>query len=808
MIGPSGNSLVSGSGALVGSIFRDLVQSGTYEVVVSDGSFRNDQVGSYDLYLSKQPGSDENEGGVLQNGQSVSDRIDLGDLDSYTFAANAGDSVYFRVADTETTEFVNSAFEPVVTLFDPSGSSLVSGSGALVGSIFRDLVETGTYTVVVRDASFRRDQTGSYDLYFSRQPGSDENEGGVLQNGQSVSDRIDLGDLDSYTFAANAGDSVYFRVADTETTEFVNSAFEPVVTLFDPSGSSLVSGSGALVGSIFRDLVETGTYTVVVRDASFRRDQTGSYDLYFSRQPGSDENEGGVLQNGQSVSDRIDLGDLDSYTFAANAGDSVYFRVADTETTEFVNSAFEPVVTLFDPSGSSLVSGSGPLVGSIFQNLVETGTYTVVVRDASFRRDQIGSYDLYFSRQPGSNEGGGISGGDTRSDFIDLGDIDSYAFTLDTLGTSVTFTVTDLDDSGLQPRVEIFGPSGAFVSGAGGQVVAEVTATLNQPGVYSVLVLDRSFRNDQVGNYQITGQGQFTGVSLAVATCNGLAVTVDLSAFQSPTQSDDVILGTSDSEQINGLGGNDTICAGGGNDTVLGGDGADWIDGQAGSDSLYGEAGDDMLFGDAGGDRMYGGPDNDEIDGESGNDLLYGQRGNDTISGGPGRDGIDGGPGADQISTGRGSTVGTGIFVTGGGGRDMIIGGPGADDLRGSGGNDTIEGGPGNDLLAGNGGRDFISGGEGDDIISGESSRDRLNGDEGNDRINAGSDNDEVNGGPGDDFLNGSSGDDVVRGNEGDDTVLGGNGNDVLAGGPDEDLCDGNSGVDSASACEDVQGIP
>ena len=482
---PSGTFLTSGQGALVGSVFENLVVSGEYTVVVEDVSSGNDETGTYDLYYAKAPGA--NEGGALPNGGSVSDRIDLGDIDTYTFTANAGESVYLRVADTETTEFINSDLFPRVELFDPSGTFLTGGQGALVGSLFENLVVSGEYTVVVRDVSSGNDAVGDYDLYYAKAPGADE--GGALPNGGSVSDRIDLGDIDTYTFTANAGESVYLRVADTETTEFINSDLFPRVELFDPSGTFLTGGQGALVGSLFENLVMTGEYTVVVRDVSSGDDAVGDYDLYYAKAPGADE--GGTLTNGGSVSDRIDLGDIDTYTFTANAGESVFLRVADTETTEFINSDLFPRVELFDPSGTFLTGGQGALVGSLFENLVMTGEYTVVVRDVSSGDDAVGTYDLYYAKAPGANDGNGISGGETKADFIDLGDLDAYAFMPLNVGTNAIVTVTDLDGGDLFPRVALFDPSGAFVTGAQGPLVAEINANLSQSGVYTLVVFRR-----------------------------------------------------------------------------------------------------------------------------------------------------------------------------------------------------------------------------------------------------------------------------------------------------------------------------
>ncbi|MEH6442273.1 MAG: VCBS domain-containing protein, partial [Oceanospirillaceae bacterium] len=86
---------------------------------------------------------------------------------------------------------------------------------------------------------------------------------------------------------------------------------------------------------------------------------------------------------------------------------------------------------------------------------------------------------------------------------------------------------------------------------------------------------------------------------------------VDIASNQVPTDANERIEGTDNSNTIN---------AGGGNDRVFG---------ELGEDTLNGEAGDDKLYGGRGGDILSGG---------DGDDILFGGLGNDTMSGGLGAD--------------------------------------------------------------------------------------------------------------------------------------------------------------------------
>lgn len=130
------------------------------------------------------------------------------------------------------------------------------------------------------DGNQYQGQTGPYNLYFVRAPGA--NEGGALINGGRVSNTIDVGDIDSYTFTANVGESIQLQMADTSGT------FSPYMYLYYPSGALVVIGSEGVNGSIslcptcFYKLTENGTYTVVVADGTQGNARTGSYTLRFN----------------------------------------------------------------------------------------------------------------------------------------------------------------------------------------------------------------------------------------------------------------------------------------------------------------------------------------------------------------------------------------------------------------------------------------------------------------------------------------------------------------------------------------------
>lgn len=81
--------------------------------------------------------------------------------------------------------------------------------------------------------------------------------------------------------------------------------------------------------------------------------------------------------------------------------------------------------------------------------------------------------------------------------------------------------------------------------------------------------------------------------------CAGLNLTrlVSIARGDSPTNGDDLIIGTPGGDDINGGPGQDCILGGGGNDTLRGGSGADVLIGGPGNDSLDGGGGGDACYG-------------------------------------------------------------------------------------------------------------------------------------------------------------------------------------------------------------------
>ena len=201
---------------------------------------------------------------------------------------------------------------------------------------------------------------------------------------------------------------------------------------------------------------------------------------------------------------------------------------------------------------------------------------------------------------------------------------------------------------------------------------------------------------------------------------------------------DDVLIGNSLANNIQGLAGNDIFVGNAGNDTLDGGDGIDTVsyrldpaavivnleqniatDGFGETDTLLnmenvlGSDQDDRITGNIQVNWLFGGNGNDIIAAGGGDDVVYGENDNDTLYGGDGNDYLDGGLGNDVLYGEAGQDT-----LLGGQENDLLDGGAANDGLFGGLGDDTLLGGAGDDTLTGGSGADLLNGGDGIDTAS------------------------------------------------------------------------------------------
>lgn len=365
------------------SSFCKLTQSGAYRLVVEDFEGDGHDLGDYHVHFVRPMHS--NKGGLLPNDASVSGDVAYAEFDTYTFQANAGEPVHIKVVRTEP-----SYFTPRFWLYGPDGSlvfsSLGTGGRAHCHSTSSTckITLTGTHRLVVADSTGK--YAGAYVVNLARVLQPSEN--GALVNDGVVSGRITPGDLDTFTFQASAGEAVHVQVVETEEGRSGPKIwlYNPDGTLlplvYDSSGSSLIDVVAANCHSTSSvcKLTQTGAYRLVVEDRGIS-DEIG-YRIHFARV--RQANEHGALADDGSVDGELTLGDIDTFTFQAAAGGSLYLRVGN-ETAPY----FNPKIWLYGPNGVLVFSGSArgaidvdcyPTSSSC--RLEQTGIYRLVVKEA------------------------------------------------------------------------------------------------------------------------------------------------------------------------------------------------------------------------------------------------------------------------------------------------------------------------------------------------------------------------------------------------------------------------------------------
>src|SRR5262245_43494714 len=298
-------------------------------------------------------------------------------------------------------------------------------------------------------------------LVLPAAPGAQE----AMVNGQNYVGAIAApGEIDTYTFTAAAGDVIVLAVGEIGP----DSDLSPWIRLFDPSFVPLSSVSGSLAAQTpLIVAAATGTFTVQVasNDAGF--DGTGDYTLTLARAPGafavSPGDEGGPMTNGANHTGIIHIGDLDMWSFTANAGDALSVHIGETGG----NTAFAPWIRLIGPNGHDFGGVQGPVEAAINVplNASLTGTYTVIVASADIGFDASGTYTLTIANTgtfvvPPGDQGGAIVVGDPTNGSLHIGDADMWTFSAHA-NDPLTVTVTDLNTPGtvLSPLLRLRTPT-------------------------------------------------------------------------------------------------------------------------------------------------------------------------------------------------------------------------------------------------------------------------------------------------------------------------------------------------------------
>jgi hypothetical protein len=453
--------------------------------------------------------SSGDEGGPLVNGATHTGTIQLGDLDVWTFTANAGERIAVHAGElTDTNDF-----RPWVRVWAPNGTVLADTAGVDAVAINGVVAPVaGTYLVLVASYDSGFDGIGTYRLTVAHTPGdmtvSAGDEGGPLTNGATHTGRIDRGDVDVWTFDANAGDRIDLHLGQLTD----DNDFRPWLRLWAPNGAVLGDTAG-VTAAVLNGAVAplTGTYYVLIASYDSFYDGTGTYRLTMTHTPGpitvSAGDEGGPLTNGGTHTGVIQLGDVDVWTFTANAGDRIDVHIGEIVD----NDDFRPWIRLWAPNGAVLGDTAG-VTATVLNGAVApvTGTYLVLVASYDSGFDGTGTYQLTVAHTPGpitasaGDEGGALSGG-VATGAITVGDVDVYTISA-VAGERITVSIAETSDTAdFRPWIRLWAPNGAVLGDTAGLASATINgAVAPVSGTYLILVGSYDSFFDGTGTYQLS----------------------------------------------------------------------------------------------------------------------------------------------------------------------------------------------------------------------------------------------------------------------------------------------------------------
>ncbi|MEO0611174.1 MAG: GC-type dockerin domain-anchored protein [Planctomycetota bacterium] len=302
-----------------------------------------------------------------------------------------------------------------------------------------------------------------------------------------------LGDRDAFLLQADAGDDI--RVAISEPTA---TSFSPRLSIVAPDGSVVTATWDTFGFDLTAANVPTsGTYTLVVQDNGDHN--LGSYRLTAIVPDSTVDIGNESLPSGTTLTRVVGLGDIDTFTINAQAGDDVRLAIAEAGG----SSNFSPAVNIYAPNGDR-VTGTWDTFGFDLTaaNVPVSGTYTIVVQDNS--GTQSGDYAMTVVVPDNQIDAGNVPlpDGATRSGLIDLGDIDTFTITL-SAGQDLTIDVAELGSaSSFSPRASIYAPNGDLITGTWDTFSFSLSrANVPFSGAYTIVVQDNSGTSS--GDYQI-----------------------------------------------------------------------------------------------------------------------------------------------------------------------------------------------------------------------------------------------------------------------------------------------------------------
>jgi hypothetical protein len=355
LFGPSGQLLktITNPVGQITTTTTTVTASGTYYVIIKSV---NGSTGAYDFSVASVPGTQYNN--TIVSGQGIARSIE-GELDTYDFSATAGGTIEASIGDP------GSSMNVQLELFDPSGNQLksIANSAGQIVAISTTAATSGIYYVVIKSTN---GSTGSYEFSVASVPAAQYNI--ALVSGEGIARSIE-GELDTYDCSATAGGTIEASIGDP------GSSMDLQLELFDPSGNQLksISNTSGQVVTTTTTAATSGTYYIVIKSTN---GSTGSYEFSVASVPGAQYNI--PIVSGQSVARSIE-GELDTYDFAAAAGEAIEASIGDT------GSSMQLQLELFNPAGillQSVVDTAGQ-TDNVTTTAPASGTYYAVIKSVN-----------------------------------------------------------------------------------------------------------------------------------------------------------------------------------------------------------------------------------------------------------------------------------------------------------------------------------------------------------------------------------------------------------------------------------------
>jgi trimeric autotransporter adhesin len=510
---PSAVQVALASAAVSAEIVFTATNTGAYTLIVDDTAGTT-ATGAYRLTLAKAPGAifvaPGDEGGPMTNGVAHQGDLPPGDLDVWSFTANAGDSLVVKVGQITQTN----NFDPWVRLYGPDGALLGSEAGATAAEVTTRATNSGTFLVVIANDPYYSDAaSGSYLLMLAKTGSpivvSPGDEGGPMTNGEAHVGNLPVGDLDLWSFAANAGDNLVVRMGQMSDTN----NFDPWIRLYGPNGALLASETGANSTEATFRATNSGTFLVLVANDPYYSDAAGGTYLLTLAKTGSPivvspGDEGGPLTNGVTHLGIMPLGDLDLWSFTANTGDSIVLRAGQMSET----GNFDPWIRLYGPDGALIASDAAVAAAEVAVRATNSGTFLVLIANDPYYSDAAsGTYTLNLAKtgspivvSPG-DEGGLLTNGLAHLGTMPVGDLDLWNFTAKTGDNLVLRVGQIVDTASFTPWIRLYGPDGALLGSVFGAAVGEIALRATNSGTFLVLIANNDYYNNAgSGTYILT----------------------------------------------------------------------------------------------------------------------------------------------------------------------------------------------------------------------------------------------------------------------------------------------------------------